>query len=79
MTTPQIVSKVLAALSGLSGASGTYLMYKYTVTLAQFSAYWNAKLIAEVNAENVKRLKYQRIAFALLIASIFLACASALV
>jgi hypothetical protein len=79
MTTPQIISKVLATLSALSAASGTYLMWKYSLSLGQFSAYWNAKLIDEVKAQNAKRLKYQKIALALLIAGIALACASALV
>lgn len=58
--------------------AGTYLMYKYSVTLGQFTPYWSNELIAEVKSQNAKRLKYQRIALALLIASIILAGSSAL-
>ena len=70
--------KILAALSAVSGVLGTWLMYKNSLALGQFSPYWNDKLIAEVKSLNSKRLKLQRIGLAFLIASIVLACASAL-
>jgi hypothetical protein len=62
----------------LTGIAGTWLLYKGSVSLAQFSPYWNDKLIEEVKAANSKRLKIQRSGFCLLIASILLAGASAL-
>ena len=70
--------KILAVLSMISGILGTWLLYKGSVSLGQFSAYWNDKLIAEVKAQNSKRLKIQRTGLGFLIASIVLAGASAL-
>ncbi len=72
------IPKILAALSMLTGILGTWLLYKSSVSTAQFGAYWNDKLIAEVKAANSKRLRIQRIGFFLLIASILLAGASVL-
>jgi hypothetical protein len=74
-----MISKILVLLSALSSAVGTYLMYRYSVTLAQFSAYMSPKLVEEVKAANAKRLKGQRIGLALLIAGIVLACVSAFI
>jgi hypothetical protein len=79
MTGLQITSKALAGLSVVTGVCGTYLMYKYSATLGQFTPYWSHELIAEVKAQNAKRLKGQRIGFAFLIAGIILAGASALI
>jgi hypothetical protein len=74
VTTP----KILAVLSMISGILGTWLLYKGSVSLGQFGAYWNDKLIAELKAQNNKRLKIQRTGLGFLIASIVLAGASAL-
>jgi hypothetical protein len=71
-------SKILAVLSMISGILGTWLLYNGSVSLGQFGAYWNDKLIAEVKAQNNKRLKLQRTGLIFLIASIVLAGASAL-
>jgi hypothetical protein len=54
-------------------------MYNYSVTLAQFPAYMSPKLVAEVVAANAKRLRWQRIALALLIVSLILVGVSALI
>jgi hypothetical protein len=74
VTTP----KILAVLSMISGILGTWLLYKGSVSLGQFGAYWNDKLIAELKAQNSERLKIQRTGLGFLIASIVLAGASAL-
>jgi hypothetical protein len=79
MTTPQISSLVLAILSALLSISATYLMFQQGMTLAQFMGYASPKLIAEVEAQNAKRLRVQKISLALLLAASVLACASALV
>ena len=73
------LSTILAVSSAILSAAGTYLMYHYSMTPGQFSTYWNNELIAEVKAQNAKRLRRQRIGLAILIAGIVLACVSVLV
>jgi hypothetical protein len=51
MIAPHIISKVLAVLSAGTGAVGTWMMYRYSVTLAQFTGYSSPKLVAEIKAQ----------------------------
>jgi hypothetical protein len=73
VTTP----KILATLAALCGGIGAWLLYKYSVSLTQFTGYVNDRLIEQVRAQNAKRLRGQRIGLGFLIVGAILGVISA--
>jgi hypothetical protein len=63
-------------LALIAGVPGALLTYKNTG--AQFGAYWNEQLIAEVKAQNLKREKKLRLGFWLMLAAMVLGCIAGL-
>jgi hypothetical protein len=72
VTVIQIFVKILSTLSALCGGVGTYLMFKYSVSLIQLTPNLNPKLIQQVNAENAKRERGQKIGLGFLIGGVIL-------
>lgn len=62
-------AKTIEIISALSGAGGTFLLYKGTFGLVAFTPYVNDDLIRETAAANRKRQRLQRWGLGLLFVS----------
>lgn len=68
-------AKIIEVLSALSGAAGTFLLYKGTFGLVAFTPYVDDKIIRETTAANRKRQRLQRLGLSLLFISFLCALA----
>jgi len=73
-----VLSKIIGVLSAISGAGGTFLLYKGSFAYEQFPYYTSRASVAEASQRNRRRQRLQRAGLSLIMLSFVLAGISVL-